>query len=367
MLGTINENCKNVIAMSSSNEYVPYLSVYLISIIKNSNPQNFYDIVILESDITTENKKRIQALTNTKNISIRFFNVNELFENIDLYISYAYFTKQCYYRLALGKIFADYEKVIYTDIDLICTQDIYELFNVDMNNYPLAACEEILWTNETRKGISQLGLNVENYIHNIVGCTDKYYNTGVIVVNIPEFNKVADFNTLIEIALNNKFINQEQCVLNRVFNEKIFTLEASYNFEIYSRIFNGKEKTFTEYMEKIDEAKIYHYLTVHKAWFNPELPKGYLWWQYARISTYYEEILKRMCTNTINTSNGIINRKISAIYETIQNVVSWRKNILQYWKYRFLRNFVFGKTRERYSKKKHLFKEKIRNARQYLK
>ena len=45
------------IAANSSNEYVPYLSVYLESILKNTSENRNYDIVILEQSITEENKE----------------------------------------------------------------------------------------------------------------------------------------------------------------------------------------------------------------------------------------------------------------------------------------------------------------------
>ena len=38
------------IGMACSNEYVPYLSVCLLSLVENSNPNKEYDIVIFEND-----------------------------------------------------------------------------------------------------------------------------------------------------------------------------------------------------------------------------------------------------------------------------------------------------------------------------
>ena len=41
-----------VIGMSSSNQYAPYLAVYLQSIIDHAKEENRYDIVIFETDMT---------------------------------------------------------------------------------------------------------------------------------------------------------------------------------------------------------------------------------------------------------------------------------------------------------------------------
>lgn len=51
----------------------------------------------------------------------------------------------------------------------------------------------------------------------------------------------------------------------------------------------------------------------------------------------------------------------------IQNIINFNKNILKYWKYKFLKNFVWGETKERYVFKKQLYKDKIRNARLFIK
>lgn len=370
MLKLKNRNCKNAIAMSSSNEYVPYLSVYLLSIISNSDPKNYYDIVILESDITDENKKRIITLANKKNISIRFYNVNSLFGELDLYVSYFSLAKQCYYRLALGEIFNNYEKVIYTDIDIICNSDLYEFFKIPLKDYPIAACEEILWSKENRKGLCQLGRQIDNYVSNEVGCTDKYYNTGVMLINIPEFNKITNFSSLITVALNNKFINLEQCVLNKVFNSRIYTLNNSYNFEICSRIYKSDKNIFKEYMEGIENAKIYHYLTSSKVWFNPDLPKGYIWWSYARKTTFYEEILQRMIQfNVVSRAN--IKNEIANIYSKLvdnqynQKLLYTMKHILYFnlkkYYYKYL-GFAFGRNKEKYKKKYKIVKTLLKDA-----
>ena len=286
---------KTAIACGSSNLYAPYLSVYLNSILKNSSPKKQYDIVVLETDISDENKSKLIGMVKKyKNVSLRFYNVNGLFTDIQLNISFPYFAKQCYYRLASGKIFGRYTKVLFTDIDLIFNSDIADILEISMENYPLAACEEILWTKENRIGRVELGHDVSEYISKTLNMSGRYFNTGVLLIDIKKFNNTISFYDLLEMAMNQEYINQEQCLLNKIFDGKIKKLPSVYNFEIYQGIYNSKAPTYLNYMINVDKAFVYHFLTARKAWFYPELLKADIWWEYARKTPFYEEILARL-------------------------------------------------------------------------
>lgn len=368
------DNNKNAIACSCSNEYVPYLSVYLKSLFENISNENCYDIVILESDITELNKEKILEINKKSNCSIRFFNVSNLFENLNLHIQYDYFAKQCYYRLAVGNIFQNFEKVLFTDIDLIFNFDVNEIFSIDMKDFPLAACKEVLWTQENRKGKIQSGIDVEDYIKNKLK-TDNYYNTGVLLVNIKEFCKFTNFESLVNIALENQFINQEQDVLNMVFSNKFKTLDYSYNYEVISVNWGGIDPNYEEYTSKIENAKIYHFLTRIKVWFHPELLKGYLWWQFARQTVFYEELLARMVefkakNKNINVELKNLRGELTSIYFPNINYNDKLSYVMQRIPYFEIKKFIyklkkavsFGERHKYYQEKYNRTKKLIKDA-----
>lgn len=53
---------KTAIVISSSNEYVPYASVLINSILQNSNINSKYDIVILQTDILNDYKTLLESI-----------------------------------------------------------------------------------------------------------------------------------------------------------------------------------------------------------------------------------------------------------------------------------------------------------------
>ena len=107
-----------VIAMSSSNEYVPYLSVCLESIKKSIKPENNYDIIIFERNISEKNKQILQNQLASKNISLRFINPMEIIKNYDLKFP-DFYNLECYFRLACPLILRNFDKVIFSDVDLL--------------------------------------------------------------------------------------------------------------------------------------------------------------------------------------------------------------------------------------------------------
>lgn len=381
---------KNAIAVGCSNLYAPYLAAYIQSICENSTLTNKYDIVVLNDDITRLNKNKLEKVTSGyDNVSLRFCDVSSLFGNASLYISHAYFSKHCYYRLSIGKLFEKYEKVLYTDIDIAINFDVAEAFTLNMQNNPIAACEEVLWTHTNRKGRIQFGKCIEDYITIELGCTDKYFNTGFMLVDIEKFNQVASFEVLLQTASENNFINQEQCVLNKVFNEKISLLPPTYNFEIYSGVFDSPLPHFRVYMKQLENAKVYHYLTDKKAWFCPELPKADIWWKFARKTPFYEEILQRLAEKNSDSDKStpidygaqLRQEFIATHFPNINNRFSSNeyKTKLLYalshmWYFRFMKlryaickAFSFGKKNSKYAFKYEASKKLLKDARRFRK
>ena len=379
------ENNKNVIACSCSNLYIPYLCVYLESLCSNINKKNLYDIVIVETDITKNNKKLLQSyFEKYPNVSLRFYNVDCLFGNIKLHLSTSYWAIQCYYRICIGLIFREYEKVLYSDIDLIVNFDINELFNIDMQGKAISACEEILWIPENRLNMNSTKMpSCDEYIKQKLGLDGKYYNTGVILVDVSKFNKIVSFEELFEEASSNRFINQEQDLLNKVFNGEFYTLPNNYNFEIHPLIYNSEYDFFNHYMEKIENGKIFHFLADKKAWFYPDIPKADLWWTYARQTPFYEEILKRMIDFNIKNYT-FLDTPISKLRTEFCNVhfpninsklgnIEYKSNLLYvldhilYYEFKMLcyklkKTFYFGEKYDKYNKKYNKIKSLIEDA-----
>lgn len=125
------------IILAADNNYAPYMSVLMISILKNAKSNPFIDFYLLVPD-SFDNKYKKLIQKDCKfytNKQINFINMKNAFSNTKQMISHI--TKQTYYRLIAAEILPEaYDKCIYLDIDTIVNCDISELYNIDLkDNY----------------------------------------------------------------------------------------------------------------------------------------------------------------------------------------------------------------------------------------
>lgn len=355
------DDVKTALCVSSPNEYVPYLCVYLKSVLEHC-PQK-KDIIVFEREISNENKDRLIRYFKNNETSIRFIDPSFLFNDVKLHISHDYFKEECYYRIAAPKLLNKYDKIIFTDLDLIVSDNIFKLANLEMNGYPIAACVEPIWKELYIKNIKLHDFSIRSYTNNILKLSSpfNYYNTGVVVFDVKEYNKLCSFEKLLEIINQNNLLYQEQCAMNILFKNNFFTLPNIWNFELAPSLLENAYhfEFYNKYRKTEDAAKILHFLGRYKPWYNPLEYKADLWWSYARKTPFYELIIKNMVTHSINEeskhNNLLTNLKFKAVKK-------YRLNCLNYWKCKLLRNLTFGKTRNHYIEKKYRLKNLIKLA-----
>ena len=346
------------IAANSSNEYVPYLSVYLESIKANAESNTNYDVVILEQSITDENKRILkEAFETERNLSLRFFNPSKLFENSNLYVSHFYLCKESYYRLGAPIIFSNYKRLIFTDVDLIFNNDPKILYNLEMSDYFVLAVIESIWSAWVNTKAIVTGIDIIDYSKNILKLKDEhqYFNTGVMLMDIEKLNKNrCSEHLLLKLTDEINYLYQDQDIINIVLASHIGRLPWEWNYEIIKDSIRLKMRPDIRDYCSNQNKSIIHWLGPRKPWNYPEREFAYIWWQYARRSPYYEIILQRMFAG--------IKNKSALSKEDFACVTSYRKNVLAYWRYKLLSKITFGKTKKHYKEKRTLWKEKIKRA-----
>ena len=341
-----------VIAMSSSDEYVPYLSVCLKSLKANSKKERNYDIIIFSRNITQKNKEILKYSIESNNISLRFVNPMYILEQYpDLKFPTKY-NLECYFRLTAPLILNKYDKVIFTDVDLVFENDIYDLYTEKFEE-GIAACQDLIY--HAHCNIPQL--KVHEYAVNELKLINpfKYFNTGVMILNIKYLNENSIPEKLLAMANKKMYRTLEQDVLNKYFQENIHYIDKRWNFPtIHAEHENLIVKampleSYNEYKLLRKNPFIIHWAGHFKPWDNTNEDLGYIWWQYARQTPYYELLLQK-----------IINQK----FNVIKFALGYRTNILNYWRYKLLSNITFGNTKKHYKNKKNIWKNKIKIGKQ---
>ena len=291
------------VCFASDNNYIFYLAVAIKSLIENSNENNYYEIYILTEEISDLNQEKILDMQ-SKNIYIEFVFVNKYFEELDkeLFFIDGRISIATYYRFFIPFIFKNFKKILYLDSDIIILNDISKLFYEDMKNKAIAAVLDytlhlkLLYNND-----SEEEFDFNDYITNTLKINDKfkYFNAGIMIFDINKLLEIDFYNICInklKILQTPKFY--DQCVMNSEFQDNIHYLP--YNWNLTTTFYNhfDTDYKYPDYINKIYEnikdinnIHILHYSVSVKPWINPNTTKSNIWWKYARLTSFYEDII----------------------------------------------------------------------------
>lgn len=255
--------------------YAPFLAVALNSAIKNSDPQRNYKAVVLYQDLGADNISRLQALQ-TENFKIELMPIRANMEALDDRMSNRlrcdYFTLTIYFRLFIPSMFPQYDKGIYIDSDVVLTDDIAKLFDIDIGENYIGACNDL--------SIADIPPLVA-YTEKAVGVNAKeYINSGVLLMNLKKM-RYDDLEGHF-LSLLNKYhfdsIAPDQDYLNAMCNGKIYYLE-----EKWDTMPNDAKPMLTE-------TSLIHYNLFSKPWCYDGIQYEEQFWNYAQDCGFIDEI-----------------------------------------------------------------------------
>ncbi len=289
------------VVFSSSNEYIPYASVYLQSIIDNSKNENNYDIIILEKDISQQNKDIILNMVKEySNISIRFYNPSKLVRTYKFIIN-PNNSEVSYYRIIVPHILKNYNgKILVSDCDLITAVDIADIYKEELGDNVIGAAKDVVWQSWCNGYIGKELIKYNNDTLNMKRPLD-YVNTGIILFNANKYRNEYTIDYVLKFITSKKYKIQEQDGLNAMLEGRIKFLDIKWNMYV---LLNEWLKTGVEnycsikerdaYFEAYKNPNIIHWAAHPKPWVEPSILLAEKWWEIARKTPFYEMILQRM-------------------------------------------------------------------------
>ena len=268
----MNKELKEIpVFFAVDNGYIPFLGVALKSLVDNSSEKNKYEIKVLYTNVSEENKAKIKKYEK-ENISIEFVDLNKQLEEIkEKLYTRNYFSNTTYYRLFIPNLYPQYDKAVYIDSDTVCLADIADLYNVDMGDNLIAAVAD---------GAVQTIDPFKDYVERVVGVVDynKYFNAGVIVMNLKELREYKFEEKFIYMLEKLKFeVAQDQDYLNRLCKGRVKILDYSWN----------RMPIMGEREGKIN---LIHYNLGAKPWYFDDVLYQEYFWKYAEKTEFYDEI-----------------------------------------------------------------------------
>ena len=265
------------IFFATDDNYIPFLSVALQSLTDNVSPDNEYIIKILYVDIKDENKKKILKY-NANNVNIEFVDLSYYIEEVkDQLFTRDYYTNTTYFRLFISNLYPQYNKVLYLDSDIVVLKDVAELYNIDIEGKLIAAApEDVIQNNKV----------YQEYVEKVVGMASykQYFNAGVVLMNLDEFRKFDFQEKFLYLLKTVKFaVIQDEDYLNRLCKGRVRLLDTVWNREPVPVNAEKNDR---------DEIKIIHFAYLYKPWHFDDVLYQEYFWEYAKKTPYYDEILK---------------------------------------------------------------------------
>lgn len=259
--------------------------VCLSSLLMNAEAETFYDIFILlpdKDEIDTTELDRLPEHYN--NCSITYRRVGNVFENA---FEIRGITTPAYYRFLIPNLVPEYDKILYSDVDVIFRSDLSKYYNEELRDCYFGAVDVCV---AIRPDIKEY---VEGEIH--LDSSKGYFYSGNLVINSKKLREDNLLEKMVELS-KRQFKFQDMDVMNIVCNGKI--KQISSGFCITNYLYSLFMKYSQEGVCGISPQEIHDMLKNGVVHYNGAKPWNtwcYLhdiWWHYYRESIFYDE---RVC------------------------------------------------------------------------
>lgn len=265
---------------ATDDNYAPFLAVTFKSILDNASKDFSYKFYVLTTNLSSSYEKRIKEFE-SEDVKIEFIFLKETIEKIKAKFHLRdYYSIETYYRFFIANMFPQYDKVLYCDCDVIVLGDIAELYNHNIDNYLVGACPEEVMTE-----VKIFGDYVEQALD--VDC-EKYFNAGVMLMNLDGFRKENIEEKFFDMLQKYTFrVTQDEDYLNVLCKGKVKLFHLGWNKTAFkNEKFNDKD------------LKLIHYKIHWKPWHYDGILYENHFWDYAKQTSFYEEILDKKLSYT---------------------------------------------------------------------
>ena len=256
--------------------------VCLTSLLLNAAPETFYDIFILH------NRKYSFKGTQLEHLPEVFGNCNITFREVSDEFVGAYeirgIPETAYYRLISAELIPEYDKILYSDVDVIFREDLSRYMDIDLGDNYFAGVDNC----------SVLRPDVQEYVRKELGIDyrDGYFYSGNLIINLDLIRRDHMTDRFRDLG-KNAYNQQDMDIMNIACNKRFLRLGVDYcltNY-LYSLIVHRRKELEEIYgkesVENALRAGIVHYNGA-KPWKEACMNMD-VWWEYYRKSIFFDE------------------------------------------------------------------------------
>ena len=256
--------------------------VCMTSLLESALPTTFYDIFVLHSPACDFSRSRLNELPQ------RYGNCRLTFRKAEGEFVGSYevrgIPETAYYRLLSPELIPEYDKLLYSDVDVIIRDDLGRFYDMDLGDNYFAGVDNC----------SRLRPSFRKYITEKAGLDWRkgYFYSGNLIINSALLCSGGKLDEFRELGKND-YLYQDMDIINISCNGRILPLGPSFcmSVQLYDLIVDRRRE-----MEEIygaDEIRralscgIVHYNGA-KPW-KEACPNMDLWWACYRRSIFFDE------------------------------------------------------------------------------
>ncbi len=238
------------IAFNVNDGFFMQTGVAITSILENNKSKGFWFHIFCDG-VSDENKEKMRQTMEKYKTKCSIY-IMDMAPFQAFHIKTRHFSRVTYLRSIMPKILQSLtDKYLYMDADMICTGDIGEIEQIDLQGYPFAAASE------TEEAV--------NYKTTFLKMrSDKYFNDGLMWIDIEEWEKeeITEKVFSYQGADPSRFSGQSQDILNLVLEGEIYFISRRFNGMDTGNLifhFTGRNKPWQMVLD--EPAKLWrHYL-----------------------------------------------------------------------------------------------------------
>lgn len=275
--------------------FAPVLATSMASLFENNKSFDEIHVYIFENPLSDENKDKLNQLAGKYNRTLHFIpmpDVNKV-ENLGLKDVRAGWFFNSYMKLYLDDLLPDdVERILYLDSDILVTDDLTELWNIDLKGHCAAGVIDCLG----EKYYELLGLNKDAF----------YCNSGMILEDLKAWKQKRIGDKVRKYCGENGgyVFFMEQTAFNAALQGDILILNPKYNMYSMMEILTYDEVMKLRHVKRyyqrneIEEAvknpAIVHltnsFLITNRAWYaNSNHPRKALYEKYKMLTPWKDE------------------------------------------------------------------------------
>jgi len=275
MINSVKEKIVNICMVTDRNFLIPTRTA-IFSIIKSKEEKSIYSFYIIVHNLTNEEEGKLKEFEKT-DVKIHILRAEKIdvIETLhhDDGMGICAANNTALLKFLIPEMLIDIEKVIYIDGDIIAKKSLDDLYNTDITDYYAAVAAES---------------GCIYYKHEIAQKVEKYFNSGVMLLNLSKLRREEIAEKLINRKNDLVDYLMDQNVFNIEFEGKVRYLPIRYNF-LAVNLENAYGKWSIEDINKLygtkyrnekelyDDAVLIHFSSKKKPWQYDDVPFGFEW------------------------------------------------------------------------------------------